>query len=295
MGDFGEALRRAREAAGRDLIDLAETTKIQPRYIEALETENWKIVPSGIIGRGFVRVIARELGLPVAELLEKYRVARGDDDPLPGRVLPDAELKVDEGSRRRLIPVLVAAAVVILALASVWVWNARRGSSGGGTAAVPESPAAGGGGAVSSAPAAVAPAPAPPPATPVPTASPPPQAQAAPAPAPSPKPAASPSPAPGPAPAAAAGAAEGAGKGTLEIVGVEEVWVRVVPGKGPAQAFTLSPGERKSFETQEGVQVRLGKALGARLFWNGEALKPAGERTDVVTVSLPRDLEQLRP
>ncbi|NTU60660.1 MAG: helix-turn-helix domain-containing protein, partial [Deltaproteobacteria bacterium] len=41
---FGDRLRRAREEAGREVKDLAEVTRVQGRYIEALEQEDWSVV-----------------------------------------------------------------------------------------------------------------------------------------------------------------------------------------------------------------------------------------------------------
>ncbi|NOY44717.1 MAG: helix-turn-helix domain-containing protein, partial [Deltaproteobacteria bacterium] len=67
---FGPALRAAREAAGRTLDDVARTTRIRRAYLEALEAEDWGRVPRGVIGRGFVRVVAKEIGAAEAELLD---------------------------------------------------------------------------------------------------------------------------------------------------------------------------------------------------------------------------------
>ncbi|MBI5444035.1 MAG: DUF4115 domain-containing protein [Deltaproteobacteria bacterium] len=281
-------MRRAREAAGKELQDLAETTRIQLRYLEALEAEDWKTVPAGIIGRGFVRVIARELGLPAAELLERYRSARGADDFEPGRMLPDAELKVERPARRTAASVAVlAGAVVLVALgfAGWYAWQAYLP----GVAAGPSAEAPTG-----TAPAPGSPeAPAPAPATPVPAATPSPT----PAATPSPSPAVAPTPSPSPpaAPAASPVPPRAAETGKLELAAVEDVWVRVTPEGRAAVAFILRAGERRSFEVAESVKVRLGKARGAKVFWNGEALKPAGAPSDVATISLPRDLERLRP
>lgn len=291
MGEFGQALRRARETAGKEIQDLAETTRIQPRYLEALEAEDWKVVPAGIIGRGFVRVIARELGLPPAELLERYRLARGADDLEPGRVLPDADLKVETGAPRKLAPLVAGIVAALLVVLALGVWYARRHAESGNAAptvaiqppAGPEKEAA------QPAPAPLAsPAPSPSPAA---SPSPAPSPTASPTPLPTKAAAAAParSPMPSPEPAAQAPGA----KAKLELVGVEQVWVRVILDGKKAQTFTLAAGDRKSFEAEK-VEVKLGKAHGAKLLWNGEALKAPGQPEQVVTVVLPRDLDTLR-
>ena len=91
----GQSLRQAREEAGLKVSDLAATTRIGARYIEALEAEDWSLVPGAVIGRGFVRVLARELRLDPAPLVEAYRAARGEGDETPDHMLPEADWKVD--------------------------------------------------------------------------------------------------------------------------------------------------------------------------------------------------------
>lgn len=80
-GSFGNVLRNAREASGVGLRELSDVTKIQVRYIEALESEDWTRVPPGVIGRGFLRLIAREIGADPKELVALYCAARGEEIP----------------------------------------------------------------------------------------------------------------------------------------------------------------------------------------------------------------------
>lgn len=63
MGSFGESLRRERELRGVTLPELANSTKINPRYLRALEEDNFEILPGGIFGRGFVRSVCRYMKL----------------------------------------------------------------------------------------------------------------------------------------------------------------------------------------------------------------------------------------
>lgn len=77
-GTFGERLKRERELRDVNLDEVASATRIAPRFLEALENEQWEKLPGGVFGRGFVRSIARYLGLSEENLLSEYDLARGE-------------------------------------------------------------------------------------------------------------------------------------------------------------------------------------------------------------------------
>jgi cytoskeleton protein RodZ len=77
-GNFGERLKRERELREVSVDELTKGTRISPRFLEALENEQWDKLPGGVFGRGFVRSIARYLGLDEQSLLGDYDLARGD-------------------------------------------------------------------------------------------------------------------------------------------------------------------------------------------------------------------------
>jgi len=76
-GTFGERLKRERELREVKLEEVASATRIAPRFLEALENEQWEKLPGGVFGRGFVRSIARYLGLSEEDLLSEYDLAHG--------------------------------------------------------------------------------------------------------------------------------------------------------------------------------------------------------------------------
>jgi len=77
-GNFGERLKRERELREVSLVEVTKGTRIGPRFLEALENEEWDKLPGGVFSRGFVRSIARYLGLNEEELLSEYDMARGE-------------------------------------------------------------------------------------------------------------------------------------------------------------------------------------------------------------------------
>jgi cytoskeleton protein RodZ len=125
---FGEHLRREREMRGVSLEEIAGATRISKRFLEALETETWDRLPGGVFNRGFVRTVARFLGLEEESLLAEYSLAKGEPSahaPLPSQ--PPAQ----SSSQKHHVPWLALAAVpVLLALAAggwwAWQWIAAR-------------------------------------------------------------------------------------------------------------------------------------------------------------------------
>jgi cytoskeleton protein RodZ len=77
-GTFGERLKRERELREVSIDEICSATRIAPKFLEALENEEWQKLPGGVFGRGFVRTIARYLGLSEENLLSEYDLARGE-------------------------------------------------------------------------------------------------------------------------------------------------------------------------------------------------------------------------
>lgn len=117
-GKFGERLKRERELREVSMDELTKATRISARFINALENEDWDQLPGGIFGHGFVRSIARYLGLDEEALLGEYDLARAEK-------LPPAPPKPEERipSPPKWVP---AAAVLIIFLFAVIVFFVVR-------------------------------------------------------------------------------------------------------------------------------------------------------------------------
>ncbi|MGH9715490.1 MAG: RodZ domain-containing protein [Candidatus Acidiferrales bacterium] len=69
---FGEHLKREREMRGVSLEEIAAATRINTRFLEAIENERWDLLPGGVFNRGFIRSIARYLGMDEDTLVAEY-------------------------------------------------------------------------------------------------------------------------------------------------------------------------------------------------------------------------------
>lgn len=71
--EIGAKLKEAREAKNISLDRLQETTKIQKRYLEAIEQGNFHILPGTFYARAFIKEYATAVGLDPNELLEMHQ------------------------------------------------------------------------------------------------------------------------------------------------------------------------------------------------------------------------------
>ena len=72
MNEIGEILKQARIEKGYTLDDLQQTTKIQKRYLQAIEDGNTDILPGRFYARAFVKQYADIVGLDGEQLLEEH-------------------------------------------------------------------------------------------------------------------------------------------------------------------------------------------------------------------------------
>ena len=86
MGSFGEELRMERLNRGIALEKITEVTKISQRHLVALEENQFRVLPGGILNKGIVRGYVKVLGLDEMDWISRFQrayVASGellDDD-----------------------------------------------------------------------------------------------------------------------------------------------------------------------------------------------------------------------
>lgn len=85
MKEIGELLKEAREEKGLSYEEIFEKTKIQPRYLKALEEGNMDIFPGEVYARGSLRNYARVLDLDEEMILSKYYENRSQFSESPSR------------------------------------------------------------------------------------------------------------------------------------------------------------------------------------------------------------------
>jgi cytoskeletal protein RodZ len=111
---FGEHLKREREMRGVSLEEVSAATRIAPRFLEALENEQWDQLPGGVFNRGFIRAIARFLGLDEENLVAEYALET------KGRTEPGVVADPPAESSRRWGGIAIVILVAVLIIASIW-------------------------------------------------------------------------------------------------------------------------------------------------------------------------------
>lgn len=259
----GFRLRAAREARGLSYQDVEAATRIRTRYLEALETGRYDVMPGGEAQvRGFLRRYAAFLNIPPEEIIalyerETYREA-APPSPVPApapspssRPSPAPAVRPTSPevlSRRRMsTPALLGLLILIGILAVGAVWLATHseqifpGSRPTPTAGAPR-PAAFPSPMITATPAAP---------TSVPT------------------PAATPT-----FPVSTSGV-------TLTLEAQEHVWVRVTVDGFTAFEGMLSPGAPQTWVGQEMVIVETGNGAGVIAIVNGQSQGPLCGRGEV--------------
>ena len=72
MIEFGNSLRRAREAKGYTVAQIAELTHMSPTTVSELEADNVSRIPAPVYGRGFVKLYCEAVGLEAKPFIDEF-------------------------------------------------------------------------------------------------------------------------------------------------------------------------------------------------------------------------------
>ncbi|KYG95564.1 RodZ family helix-turn-helix domain-containing protein [Paenibacillus jamilae] len=81
MSELGQQLKEARLQKGLSLDDVQEMTKIRKRYLEAIETGDYKVLPGSFYVRAFIKTYAETVGLNPDEILEGHQSNVPEPEP----------------------------------------------------------------------------------------------------------------------------------------------------------------------------------------------------------------------
>ncbi|MGD0616270.1 MAG: RodZ domain-containing protein [Bryobacteraceae bacterium] len=276
MDSPGTILRRARSQQGLELAELAARIKINRKYLEAMEADNWKNLPGGFFYKSFVRQYAGALGLSAEEIEAALAGVPVEEAPLPA---PPAraeksrlrDLRPMTGARSwgfsRMLRSVSFLLVVVVGCGVLYTWWHRienHAQADAVSSVINVQPPK-----QSTAPAAVAQPVTSPVASenqPAPAAQPPAQASAQADPP--------------------AGDADGV---RLTLAATEDTWVRVTADGKTVFAGVIKSQESRNVEGKESTRVRIGNAGGVQIEWNGRQLGNLGKRGEIRDVLFTKD------
>ncbi len=135
MPDIGNTLREARIRRGLTITDVESITKIRSKYLEALEENDFEVLPGPTVVKGFLRSYASFLKLDpdllLAEYRSQYEDSREEIGPLRTemaqqprtRTSTERKQKRTRRTQRGYVAAGVIAVVVVILLA--WLGSGR--------------------------------------------------------------------------------------------------------------------------------------------------------------------------
>jgi len=90
---LGLFLKGEREKKGLSLDHVAKVTRLRRYYIEALENEDWGMLPSRVFIKGFIRTYIKVIGLDYNEVIGQFESNIPVHDGLPKPLVPPQKIK----------------------------------------------------------------------------------------------------------------------------------------------------------------------------------------------------------
>ena len=112
----GPYLKQTREAQGLSLDQVASLTRIQLKFLQAIEDEEFADLPEQVFARGFVRTYARSLGINEEDVLLRFSEASSGFYERGKQEFQQVQLKLEEerrGKWNRNVVIGITAVVLI--------------------------------------------------------------------------------------------------------------------------------------------------------------------------------------
>src|SRR5690625_2485436 len=138
MSELGQHLKAVREEKKISLEDIQQTTKIQKRYLRAIEEGQYDTLPGIFYARAFVKTYAEAIGLDPEPLFDQYENELPNPTQevieLPSRSDRSKSLAIPRKQRKRnsLFPALLGIAVLVVVVYAVWLLAQSEGWDGAG-------------------------------------------------------------------------------------------------------------------------------------------------------------------
>ncbi|MFC7372240.1 helix-turn-helix domain-containing protein [Fictibacillus iocasae] len=126
MTELGMFLKGKREERNLTLEELQTATKIQKRYLAAIEEGNYSILPGPFYARAFIKNYCEAVGLDYEAVFAEYekdipKAAREPEEFTPRSERPRTVGADKESAVRKYVPMLVIAGVVLIVIMGVYM------------------------------------------------------------------------------------------------------------------------------------------------------------------------------
>jgi len=273
MLDLGTSFRKSRESQNLSIDKIAGDTRINSRFLEAIENERFDLLPGGIFNRGFIRTYAVRLGLDPDEAVQGYEKLVRDVEAEPAQQEPERP----RGKTTKIPVYYVALAGLLVLVVGFYLFNRHTESQ----LITP----------TESLKEATAPAPVEPPVT-VETPAPEEAVLIATVPAtspvvPVPTSVTTPAPVTAPPPATAPARPASTGSVVVELEVQEESWFKLSSdGSDVVPSEVLAPGTVRRYTASNSMDLSIGNAAGVTLRVNGQPVTALGRTGQVRNLTI---------
>jgi cytoskeleton protein RodZ len=133
MASLGQELRRERELRGISLQEIADSTRISLRFLQAVEEDQFERIPGEFFVRAILRSYAKAIGLDEHQVLNRYQETQAygeqnrepeNENVKPARKLPPQQPR---GRKKWLVPAIAAVAIIAVGLTLLYVFSPSSG------------------------------------------------------------------------------------------------------------------------------------------------------------------------
>jgi transcriptional regulator with XRE-family HTH domain len=124
--EIGNTLREARVRRNLTLQQVEEDIKIRVKYVQAMENEDWDLMPGVTYVKGFLRTYSTYLGLDPNVIIDEFRsraMVASDEhhEPFSGASVIGKPLS--HRGRNTIVLVAIVCLVVLGAIYAIGIWN----------------------------------------------------------------------------------------------------------------------------------------------------------------------------
>ena len=122
----GAQLRAAREAKGLSVEDVASSTRIPTRHLQALEDSEWNKLPAATYSIGFAKSYATAVGLDRSEIADQLRGEMGSELPAHFTTATSEPMEPVDGNRSMPKGIVLGALLALVVVISLFTWLSNR-------------------------------------------------------------------------------------------------------------------------------------------------------------------------
>lgn len=116
MAELGKELKTARESKKIAIEDVAASTRIGRRYLEALENDRFDMMPGGFFLKAMIRSYAAAIGLDAEKTVDRYKKAGIIDDSSGIHFNKTRDLSLFAGKNKMVVWTMIIIGLVIAAV-----------------------------------------------------------------------------------------------------------------------------------------------------------------------------------